>query len=353
MTTRHLSLAELGWSPFFQQQLDLHEIEEHIPVRITAVHRDRVEVMGAYPFEPLPMPPSFFEGADEDRPAVGDWLMLDAEALRPQRILERKSLFKRRSAGTSGRTQLIASNVDTLFIVSSCNHDFNLSRMERYLALAHEAEVTPVIVLTKADLAEAPEYYRDQTLELDNSLLVECVNALDPRDLENLTVWCGSGQTVSLVGSSGTGKSTLVNSLSGEIVQDTGGIREDDAKGRHTTTSRSLHILPSGGLILDTPGMREIQLVDVKAGIEAVFEDIEALATQCKFNDCGHASEPGCAIQAAIATGDLTERRLKSWQKLLREEERNTMDHAAQRRKWRAIGKMHRAATQEIKKRGV
>ncbi len=195
---------------------------------------------------------------DEERATVGDWLLLDRSTNRLVRLLERKSLFKRKEPGTGRSIQLIAANVDTVLIVSSCNQDFNQARLERYLALAREAQVQPIVVLTKADLADDPGSYVTKVVKLLPGLLVECLEARSGADVAKLEPWCGQGQTVALLGSSGVGKSTLINALAGEDVQAISGIREGDAKGHHTTTGRSLHRLPTGGWLLDTPGMREL-----------------------------------------------------------------------------------------------
>ena len=244
-------------------------------------------------------------GEDEDQPTVGDWLLIDLARQAPLRRLDRKSLFKRKAAGTGRGVQLIAANVDTLFVVTSCNQDFNPARLERYLAVARDADVTPVVVITKSDLAADTAAYVSTAARLMAGLLVECVDARDPASVACLHAWCGPGQTVALVGSSGVGKSTLVNTLTGTALQDTAGIREDDARGRHTTSGRSLHPLPTGGWIVDTPGMRELQLTDVEAGLDDVFADVVGLVDGCRFNDCTHETEPGCAVQAAIDAGTL------------------------------------------------
>ena len=269
---------------------------------------------------------------------VGDWLLLDS-AGRYQKLLERFSEFRRKSAGSKVDSQLIAANIDTVFVVCSLNQDFNLSRIERYLALAHEAGVEPVVVLTKADCCNDPQSYIDQVQKLDTMLAVEAVNGLDADSVEVLQPWCRSGQTVAVLGSSGVGKSTLVNTLSGDSQQLTGGIREDDSKGRHTTTSRSLRILPSGAVLLDTPGMRELQLTACEQGVEATFADINELAAQCRFSDCNHQGEPGCVVIAAINDGNLEERRLKSYQKLMREQAHNAASLAEKRASSREFGR--------------
>ncbi|WP_205944697.1 ribosome small subunit-dependent GTPase A [Pelagibius litoralis] len=271
---------------------------------------------------------------------MGDWLLLDRETFRPRRLLQRKSLFKRRAAGTGRKLQLIAANVDTLFIVSSCNQDFNTARLERYLALAREAEVTPVIVLTKADLTDLPEDFARAAAKLLPGLLVEVLDARDPDSVACLADWCARGETVALVGSSGVGKSTLINTLSGANRIATQSIREDDDKGRHTTSARVLHRLPAGGWLLDTPGMRELQLTDVKTGLEEVFADVVVLARMCRFADCRHEAEPGCAVLAAVDAGTLDAERLKRWRKLAAEEARNTENLAERRARDRAFGKM-------------
>ena len=346
MTTADVSPAELGWTPFFQSQLSLEELETTTPCRITAIHRGHIEALSID--GPLNLPP-FASDDDETGATVGDWVLVDDNRI--CRVLDRKSLFKRRAAGTASRVQLIAANVDTVFIVSSCNQDFNIARIERYLSLAHEAEVTPVIVLTKADLASAPQDFANQASKAVPGILVEAVNGLDPQDVARLSPWCGRGQTVAFLGSSGVGKSTLVNTLTGTLDQETSGIREDDAKGRHTTTGRSLLRLSDGGWLMDTPGMREIQLTDVAEGIEAVFEDVVALANNCRFSDCTHTTEPGCAVRAAINSGALAPERLERFQKLQREDARNSETTAERRQRMKGFGKMIKEVVKETKRR--
>lgn len=346
MTYKISDLADLGWQTFYSSQCDATDLSTLIPVKVIEVHRSNLRVVGR--FLDHFIPPFYVpDGDDEAVATVGDWLLLDAKTLLPHRILARKSLFKRRAAGTTRKLQLIAANVDTLFIVSSCNQDFNIPRLERYLVLAVEAGVTPIIVLTKADLIETAEEFANKARKLQPGLLVETVNTLDPESVDCLNSWCTRGQTVALLGSSGVGKSTLVNTLAGMETIATQDIRHDDGKGRHTTTGRALHYLDQGGWLLDTPGMRELQLADVAAGLDDIFEDISALVQQCRFNDCAHETEPGCAVLSALKTGTLDVGRLKRWRKLSAEETYNRETLVERHARDRAFGKMVKNAKQK------
>lgn len=273
---------------------------------------------------------------------VGDWVLLDPEGPRIVRRLERFALFKRRAAGTSGQIQPIAANVDTLFIVTSANRDFNIARLERYLAVAQDAGAHPVIVITKADLAESVESLVGEASRLASGLLVEALDARDARQVAVLESWCGAGQTVALVGSSGVGKSTLINTLTGAM-QSTSAVRKDDQRGRHTTTGRSMHRLPGGGWLIDTPGMRELQLVEVADAIDDVFSEVIEIARGCRFADCTHSGEPGCAVLEAIESGELDAGRLRRYHKLQREDLRNTATLAERRNQDRARGKLYKS----------
>ncbi|MGB0748268.1 MAG: ribosome small subunit-dependent GTPase A [Magnetospiraceae bacterium] len=339
MTNKISALADLGWSTFFSSQFDESDPDSLIPAKVMEVHRNGLRVMGAELDVVIP-PFSRATGDDADVATIGDWLLLDPQTQVPRHLLDRRSLFKRRAAGTGRRLQLIAANVDTVFIVSSCNQDFSLPRLERYLVLASDAGVMPVVVLTKADLVEEAETFASQARKLQPGLLVETLNARDPDAVQCLEGWCTTGQTVALLGSSGVGKSTLVNTLTGARTIATQGIREDDGKGRHTTTARALHRFPQGGWLLDTPGMRALQLTDAGAGLEDVFADIRDIITQCRFSDCAHDTEPGCAIQAAIKEGSLAVDRFKRWRKLSAEEQYNAESLAQRRARDRAFGKL-------------
>jgi ribosome biogenesis GTPase len=266
------------------------------------------------------------------------------------RLLERKTCFSRKAAGSKLKKQLISANVDTAFIVSSMNDEFNLNRIERFLSLVNESGAEPVVLLSKSDQSETPRGFVDQTRALDPFLAVEAINCLDGGSVSKLSPWLKEGATIAVLGSSGVGKSTLINTLLGEKRQGTAAIREDDGKGRHTTTRRSLISLSAGGVILDTPGMREIQMADCMDGIAATFADIEAYAEQCKFSDCQHQAEPDCAVQQAIVAGELEQRRLDNYVKLLREEALNSATLAERRSSDKALGKYYKHTLSEAQK---
>jgi ribosome biogenesis GTPase len=305
------------------------------PYRLASVRRKEATGLGADGERSIGFPPEM--GAGEV--TVGDWVAVDPEMGRVAAILPRTSLLSRRAAGVEIKTQHLAANIDTLFITTSCNEDFNEARLERYLALALEADVAPVIVLTKPDLATetSAESYATRAKALSASLdAVLTVNAKAPDVAQAFAPWLGEGRTVAFVGSSGVGKSTLINALS-EVEQATGGVREGDQKGRHTTTSRALLPLKAGGWVMDMPGMRELGLHDVAQGIDLVFTDLAELSESCRFRDCAHEAEPGCAVQAAIAAGEADEGRVARWKKLKAEDALNAMTMGKTRAEARRI----------------
>lgn len=299
-----------------------------------------------------------FDNNREAFPAVGDWVVLEQmpgeEKGIIQQVLPRQSQFSRKVAGTTMEIQLVAVNVDYVFLVMSLNQDFNVRRLERYLLAAWDSGATPVVVLTKKDACEQLDYYINEVESIAFGVEIFAVSSVTGEGIEDLAALLGEGKTGALLGSSGVGKSSLINALSGEEVMAVSDIREDDSKGRHTTTHRELSLLPGGGLLIDTPGMREFQLWDSSEGISNSFQDIEELAMQCRFRDCQHKKEPGCTIQEAIRSGVLKEDRYRSYVKLLRElahmERKN--DLAAQkteRDKWKQLAK----AQKNNKKRKV
>lgn len=319
-------------------QLSTDEFETLTPARISSVARSRLDALSAHG------PLHLLAGSDESTGdyATGDWVLTDAAQTHVVRRLERDTLLSRRAAGTGVETQLIAANVDTLGIVTSCNADFNEARLERYLAMAASAGCLPLIVLTKADMCDDPRDYARKAERLSPMVTAITLDATAEDAAGVLEPWAKNGQTLALVGSSGVGKTTLANALTGAAAA-TAGIREDDAKGRHTTTSRGLSRTRFGGWLIDTPGMRALRLNEAADGIGAVFADIEALAETCKFRDCAHEAEPGCAVQAAIAAGDLDAKRLKRFRKLVREDALNTETVHEARARQRDLHKMYRS----------
>ncbi len=315
------TLSELGWNPHFAAQLT----DGLIPMRVTDIHKSFIGAMGAAGPERLNMTLDLVEQGV----TVGDWVLKDPETDQPVQVLARQSLLKRRNARTNMDDQLIAANVNTLFVVSSCNKDFNVARLERYFALAHQGGAEPVLVLTKADLVDNPAEYEAKARRSLPGVKVYVLDALAPDTPKTLAPYCGVGQTVALLGTSGVGKTTLTNALTGlsQLTQD---IRSSDARGRHTTTARSMHRMQAGGWLIDTPGMRALRLADAREGLEAVFADIEELATRCRFNDCAHESEPGCAVRGVIEP-----ERLKRWQKLMFEDTYGTDSIAESRERYR------------------
>ena len=329
-------LRALGWSKYFADQATSAALSKTPPVRITQVHRNTLHIQGV----DLDMIIPGLHGV-----TVGDWLLFDADTPRNSQLLSRKSLIKRRAPGHDRKEQLIAANLDTAFVVTSCNNDFSLARLERYVAMAHEAGVTPVIILSKIDLTTEASDFAAQAQSISPQLSVVCLDARSPEAVELLRPWCQAGQTVAFLGSSGVGKSTLTNSLAGNEAIATQDVRASDDMGRHTTTGRQLHILPSGCAVLDTPGMREIQLTDVSVGLEETFADLHALKQNCRFNDCAHKTEPGCAVQAAVASGEVDVPRLQRWLKLVAEDAENTKFLANRKLRDRAKNKPEKSVT--------
>jgi ribosome biogenesis GTPase len=319
-------------------------IKGHLAARVLGVHRNRVDVAG----EKGRVAIDLNSRSAEMGLAIGDWVLLDENAQQITKRLDPFGVFKRRAAGTGNDVQAIAANVDTVFIVTSANRDFNPARLERYLAIAHDASAFPLIVITKTDLQDSVDSYIADARQVSRDVLVEALDARDPEQVAVLRTWCGLGQTVAFLGSSGVGKSTLINTLAG-TEQTTSAAREDDQRGRHTTTSRSMHLLRDGAWLIDTPGMRELQLVGVSDALDDVFKDIAEFARLCKFKDCDHGAEPGCAVQNAIMNDELVADRLERYQKLRAEDKRNSETVAESRSRDKTLGKLYKSIQSDMR----
>jgi ribosome biogenesis GTPase len=306
-------LEDFGWNEFFEEHFKILNIPETIPARVISEDKSGFQVYcregeltakisGKMHYE---------AGKEKPYPAVGDWValkpLIDERKGIIQAVLPRKSKFSRKAAGERTEEQIVSANVDTVFIVSGLDggRNLNLRRLERYLTLAWNSGATPVIVLNKLDLCEDIESCLRTVEEIAPGINIHPVSAKDRTGLDALRNYLTPGSTAAFLGSSGVGKSALTNALVGFDRQETGAVREDDHLGRHTTTRRELVLLPGGGIVIDTPGMREIQMWGGEEDLEGAFQDIESLARDCRFKDCGHRAESGCAVKAAIEKGEL------------------------------------------------
>lgn len=300
-----------------------HASKDLEPARVILVHRKQLKVLSHRGEHWARTGGRMLHKAHHagELPAVGDWVAAripeQGEAL-VRAVLPRRSAFVRKVAGDNAAPQVLATNVDTVLVVMGLDRDFNLRRLERLMTLAWESNATPVVVLNKTDLAEDLAGDLAQVDAITRGALVYTISALTGEGLEPLRAYVGSGKTVALLGSSGVGKSTLVNHLAQAEVVSTGEVR-DDGRGRHTTTKRELLVLPSGGAIIDTPGLREVQMWAAEGGLAKTFDDLDALAKRCRFADCQHDAEPGCAVKAALEDGTLEGVRFDSWLELHRE----------------------------------
>ena len=319
--------------------------------RITSVHRDRYGIAGDFGEGYARLKAGEYYAGEEVFPTAGDFVRIDYIENGDSRILAtlpRRTVFTRRDPGPIPREQAVAANFDYVFILQSLNHNFNPKRLERYLTLAWQSGATPVILLTKADLVEDYWDYLTQVERVAAGVNVHVVSAHTGQGLNRLNAYLQPGKTVVFLGSSGVGKSSLVNALAGEELMAVSAIREDDSKGRHTTTHRQLLRLKSGAMIIDTPGMRELGMWEVTEGLSDAFADVEQYLGKCRFYDCRHVREPGCAIRAAIASGELDAARWESYQNL--KEEALTKDELLRRKhEWsKGVAKFTRNRNKEI-----
>lgn len=368
-----VDLAALGWNERLAEAFEPYSTQGFVPARVALEHTHIYRVLlpesppGSSVSPVLPVAGERLAriagrlrhqaASRADYPAVGDWVVIepapgDAD-VRIRAVLPRFSRFSRRAAGDVTEEQVVAANIDTVFLVGGLDRDFNPRRLERYLLVAWESGASPVIVLNKADLVDDPETYAEQVRQLAPAVPVHAVTTLQPETLDVLLGHLGVGRTGALLGSSGVGKSSIVNALIGEELLRTRGVREWDSRGRHTTTGRQLVIMPGTGVLIDTPGMRELQLWETGEALAGTFGDVEEIAAGCRFRDCRHREEPGCAVRTAVEEGSLAAGRLESYHKLQAEQayQARMQDQRAQieeKRRWRVQTK---AANKHIRQK--
>ncbi len=350
---RPISLQDIGWDSFFQKNFHALKIPDSVPARVISEFKGAFQVYSQYGELTAGVTGKMrhLAKAEKQYPAVGDWVvikpLINEQKCTIHALLPRKSKFSRKVAGARTEEQIVSANIDTVFIVSGLDggRNFNLRRIERYLTLAWNSGATPVIVLNKVDLCTDIDIYTHSIETIAPGISVHPVSAKERIGLDALKNYLNRGKTAAFLGSSGVGKSALINALLGIEKQQIGEVREDDRMGRHTTTKRELIILPGGGMVIDTPGMREIQMWAGEEDLQAAFHDIETLAKRCRFSDCSHNLESGCAVKAAIDQGDFDPSRLESYRKLQKEvsylasrEEHSTRQY--EKLRWKKVAKL-------------
>ena len=344
-------LKSLGWTSDFETEFAIHKQHGYRAGRVALEHRGSYQIYSELGELSAALTGRLRFNADSpaELPAVGDWVVLsaptDEKKAQIYAVLPRRSKFSRRAAGTERQEQVVAANIDTVFLVQGLDGDFNTRRLERYLVAAYESNASPVVILNKADVCESVEQRIREAKAVALDIPVHAISSIEGSGMEQLEQYIGQGLTVAFLGSSGVGKSTLINRLIGEDVQKTAEVRESDSRGRHTTTHRELIVLESGGLLIDTPGMRELQLWDASGSLGETFGDVESIAAACRFSNCSHDTEPGCAVREALASGNMDRDRYESYVKLEKELEYldSKMDTKLHLKRKSRVKKIHRA----------
>jgi ribosome biogenesis GTPase len=354
-----MKLVELGFDAWFQHKRDEFKKPELNVARITRVDRERYLVRNEQ--NELQAEPAgkllFTVDSSQDLPSVGDWALVqyynEGTLAIIHDLLPRKSFLRRKAAGKKIDYQMIASNIDIAFVMQSCDYNFNIRRMERYLVMVNDGHIEPIILLSKSDLISVEEL-ETRISEIRQAHIAARVIAFSNTTVDGLQVLrqaLEKGKTYCLIGSSGVGKTTLLNHLLGREEFETNPVREKDGRGRHTTARRQLTLLANGALLIDTPGMRELGMIDVGASIDESFSDIHELTVTCRFKDCTHTVEAGCAILKAVETGKLNEERYRSYIKLMKESQFHQMSYSEKRKKDKQFGRMINVAMKQMHKR--
>ncbi|MBU1343577.1 MAG: ribosome small subunit-dependent GTPase A [Proteobacteria bacterium] len=340
-------LIKMGWDSHFQTHLDNICNEKVFPARVVGVRKNSFLISQGNSESLATAAGKLNHQKKNLFPVTGDWVLVNDKVI--SAVLPRKNSLSRGAAGTHGKqgsqpnkAQIIAANLDTVFIVCGLDQDYNMRRLERYLTLVYNCGLTPAIILTKADLHQNPEHYVCEVETVAFEVPVHCISAKDSIGLAPLELYLSKGRTIVMVGSSGSGKSTLVNRLSGKTMQATNRVSASGGKGKHTTTCRSLIMMPQGGMVIDNPGIREIGFWDDGGGLNVAFPEIENLATTCRFHDCSHTCEPGCQVLHGVTTGAIRKDRLDSHHKMRRElaylSDRQTKSAGrVEKERWKAV----------------
>lgn len=346
-----MDLTSFGWSDFFEKNFKSFEAQDYTAGRVVLEHKGFFRVYTEYGEVLAEISGKLRHEAvnRSDLPAVGDWVVIRS---RPgngtamiHAVLPRRTSFARKIAGSRTEEQIVGANIDTVFLLTSLNQDFSLRRIERYLIIAWESGADPIIILSKSDLCDRLDDAIIEVRSVARGVPVHAVSVVSEDGLQDLAQYFKRGQTVALLGSSGVGKSSLINHLAGGARLKVQTVREHDDRGRHTTTHRELVLLPAGGLVLDTPGMRELQLWDGDNSLQLVFDDIEAMAARCFFSDCRHQDERGCVVREALAAGTIDAGRYESYEKLQKElkyqaRRKDKLSEIVEKKKWKKLSRL-------------